>query len=293
MTEQLPPQGPAPKPHRRVPRFDGVGGALTRGGVFGLLVVLLWATPPVGGPAAQAPGAVGASGTVDRAVLLAASGGYTPAPPPPVEPRQAPAYTPPTYTPPRYTPPTQAHPQPAPTYPRAQPSYPGTQPRPQPSYPGTQPGFPRTQPTYPHTQPGLPGTHPGYPGTPGYPRPGHPHPTPGGPGPSYPYPTPHPTPSRPTPAPAPIVPLPPPSPVRPRSTPAYPPPGTQSVSVPRVNGLGLYVAEDRLRQSGLAVGSVTVQSSADTPGSVVQSNPRAGASVQAGSTVDLVVAVGS
>jgi len=60
-----------------------------------------------------------------------------------------------------------------------------------------------------------------------------------------------------------------------------------------VNGLGLYVAEDRLRQSGLAVGSVTVQSSADTPGSVVQSNPRAGTSVQAGSTVDLVVAVGS
>jgi beta-lactam-binding protein with PASTA domain len=87
-----------------------------------------------------------------------------------------------------------------------------------------------------------------------------------------------------------ISPLPPPTPVRPRSTPAYPPPGTQLVAVPRVIGLGLYVAEDRLRASGLVVGSVSVTHSADIPGAVVQQSPRDGTSVQTGTTVNLVVA---
>jgi len=58
-----------------------------------------------------------------------------------------------------------------------------------------------------------------------------------------------------------------------------------------VTGLGLYVAEDRLRQNGLAVGSVSVLNTNDVPGSVVQSNPRPGTSVQEGTTVDLVVAI--
>jgi beta-lactam-binding protein with PASTA domain len=58
-----------------------------------------------------------------------------------------------------------------------------------------------------------------------------------------------------------------------------------------VIGLGLYVAEDRLRESGLAVGSVSVLNTNDTPGSVVQSSPRPGTSVQAGTTVNLVVAI--
>jgi beta-lactam-binding protein with PASTA domain len=57
-----------------------------------------------------------------------------------------------------------------------------------------------------------------------------------------------------------------------------------------VTGLGLYVAEDRLRQAGLNPGSVTVEHSADIAGVVLRSSPSENTSVQPGSTVNLVVA---
>ena len=300
MTEQPPPFGPVASSFRRARRLLGrsrAGGTPVRAGALTVLAALLWTTAAVGHPAGRILSAS------DDAVVLTA--GYTPTPPEPVQPRQAPAYTPPTYTPPptyappaytapRYTPPTQAprpaNPQPAPNYQHTAPAYPGTQS--QPGYQGTHPGYQGTHPGYPGNQPGYPGTD-SQPGNP-RPRPEHPHPTPGNPPPNYPTPSyPRPTPVRPTPTQPPpvrISPLPPPTPVRPQSVPAYPPPGTQLVTVPRVIGLGLYVAEDRLRAAGLTVGSVSVTHSADIAGAVVQQSPKDGTSVQTGTTVDLVVA---
>ncbi|HWN36068.1 MAG TPA: PASTA domain-containing protein, partial [Pseudonocardia sp.] len=63
--------------------------------------------------------------------------------------------------------------------------------------------------------------------------------------------------------------MPPPLPIRPlpTTTPTQPPAPT--VTVPRVVGLGLYQAEAVLESHGLSVGSVTVQPSNETAGSVV------------------------
>jgi hypothetical protein len=132
--------------------------------------------------------------------------------------------------------------------------------------------FPRT--TRPH--PALP-----------YPVPRHTRPHPA---------LPYPAPPRAT-APRPVYPAPRPvplSPSRPSNTyptPAYPPPGTRLISVPSVNGRGLYDAERILQQAGLNYGSINVVYASGGDGTVLRSRPAAGTRVPSGSRVDLVISL--
>jgi beta-lactam-binding protein with PASTA domain len=65
------------------------------------------------------------------------------------------------------------------------------------------------------------------------------------------------------------------------------------VSVPNVVGLSQAAATTAITNAGLVLGTVTQQSSANVPaGNVISQNPGAGASVAAGSAVDLVVSSG-
>ncbi|HEX4243670.1 MAG TPA: PASTA domain-containing protein [Steroidobacteraceae bacterium] len=72
-----------------------------------------------------------------------------------------------------------------------------------------------------------------------------------------------------------------------------PPAGPPPVSVPNVIGQTQSAASTALTAAGLAVGSITQQTSASVPaGSIVGSTPAAGASVAPGSSVSLVVSSG-
>jgi len=69
---------------------------------------------------------------------------------------------------------------------------------------------------------------------------------------------------------------------------------TPQVTVPNVVGLTQAAAQSAITAATLTAGTVTQASSATVPaGSVISQNPAAGASVLPGSTVDLVVSVGS
>ena len=88
-----------------------------------------------------------------------------------------------------------------------------------------------------------------------------------------------------------VVPLNPSHPSSTYPTPAYPPPGARLVSVPSVNGRGLYDAEGILQQAGLNYGSVNVVYASGGSGTVLRSRPGAGTRVPAGSRVDLVISL--
>lgn len=63
---------------------------------------------------------------------------------------------------------------------------------------------------------------------------------------------------------------------------------------PDTTGLEQAAAEQAIRDAGLRVGTVTVQSSDDQPiGSVIRTDPRAGFSITTGSTVNIVVSSGT
>jgi beta-lactam-binding protein with PASTA domain len=69
--------------------------------------------------------------------------------------------------------------------------------------------------------------------------------------------------------------------------------GPAPVSVPNVVGLTQAAASTAITNAGLVVGTVTQQSSANVPaGNVISQDPAAGASVAAGSEVDLVISSG-
>src|SRR4051812_44622757 len=71
------------------------------------------------------------------------------------------------------------------------------------------------------------------------------------------------------------------------------PPAAQQVAVPNLVGAGQADATTRLQQAGLTVGQVTnAPSTAEQKGLVTGTNPAAGAQIDKGATVDLVVGAG-
>ncbi|MDG4583601.1 MAG: IPTL-CTERM sorting domain-containing protein [Candidatus Competibacter sp.] len=64
------------------------------------------------------------------------------------------------------------------------------------------------------------------------------------------------------------------------------------VNVPNVVGLTQAAATTAITNAGLVLGTVTTQSNAAPAGQVISQNPAAGASVAAGSAVDIVVSLG-
>ena len=67
-------------------------------------------------------------------------------------------------------------------------------------------------------------------------------------------------------------------------------PKTKKVSVPSVTGATLENAQNALSSRGLHVGSVTKQQSSQTAGTVISQSVAGGSEVEAGTTVDLVIA---
>ncbi|GAB3866482.1 hypothetical protein GCM10028801_38790 [Nocardioides maradonensis] len=67
-------------------------------------------------------------------------------------------------------------------------------------------------------------------------------------------------------------------------------PTVERVATPRVRGVSQADARQALRQAGLVVGDVVRQPSARPAGTVLSQRPAAGASLDPGTTVDLVVA---
>ena len=70
-------------------------------------------------------------------------------------------------------------------------------------------------------------------------------------------------------------------------------PKTKKVSVPTVTGATLENAQNALSARGLHVGSVTKQQSSQTAGTVISQSVAGGSEVEAGTTVDLVIAEAS
>ena len=69
--------------------------------------------------------------------------------------------------------------------------------------------------------------------------------------------------------------------------------GPASTAVPVLSGLSVAAATDQLKQVGLKVGTSTAEDSATIPaGAVVETNPAAGTSVNAGATVNLLTSSG-
>jgi beta-lactam-binding protein with PASTA domain len=62
------------------------------------------------------------------------------------------------------------------------------------------------------------------------------------------------------------------------------------VRVPQTFGMGLYSAEGRIIAAGLAVGTISVQRSSATAGTVLRTSPSANAQVAVGGRVDIVIA---